>query len=198
MLKSRQSIFSTTTPLLSQMHTVVVSCMTKIGRIAPVERAYWSYLAGGYHTYGKTNTWNFSSSKPERTQNWKQALHSPGAKHLSVLTKFFASIDWWECVPDQAIFGSGETRNAAMRSSAGDGLLLHFSSPVTASVRLDAISAANTVQAMWIVPRTREFATTETPSFTTPKDWPDALLRTFPRTQNASTGKILTIARIRS
>jgi len=150
------------------------------------KQAYWSYLSGGYHTYGNTNTWNFGSYEPEGTQNWKQALHSPGARDLSVLAELFHSIDWWKLVPDPAIFASGtasgETRNAAMRSTAGDCLLLYFSSRVTASVRLDAISAAKTTSATWIDPRTGkqssagEFPTTETSSFTTPKDWPDALL----------------------
>lgn len=38
------------------------------------QQAYWSYLAGGYHTYGNTNTWNFSSYQPEGTQDWRDAL----------------------------------------------------------------------------------------------------------------------------
>ena len=150
------------------------------------QQAYWSYLAGGYHTYGNTNTWNFSSYKPEGTQDWRDALRSPGAKHLSVLVKFFTSIEWWKLIPDPAALasgmGSGETRNAAMRSVDGDSLLIYLSSPATVRVCLDAISVADRVRATWIDPETGDrsnagqFFNTVTPSFSTPKDWSDALL----------------------
>lgn len=150
------------------------------------KQAYWSYLAGGYHTYGNTNTWNFSSYKPEGTQDWKNALQSTGAMHLSVLAQFFASIEWWKLAPDPAIFvsgmGSGETRNGAMRSTNGDCLLIYLSNPATVSLHLDAMSAAKTARAVWIDPQTGDpsdagqFSGTETSSFSTPKDWPDALL----------------------
>ncbi len=150
------------------------------------KQAYWSYLAGGYHTSGNTNTWNFSSYKPEGTQDWKTALQSSGAAHLSVLARFFPSIEWWKLVPDPAIFadgmGEGETRNAAMRSTTGDRLLVYLSSPVTVSLHLNAISAAARARATWINPQTGErsaageFPTTGPHSFSPPKDWPDALL----------------------
>ncbi|MDI9430710.1 MAG: DUF4038 domain-containing protein [Planctomycetota bacterium] len=149
-------------------------------------QAYWSYLAGGYHTYGNTNTWNFSSYQPEGTQPWKEALQSPGAQHLSVLAKFFTTVEWWRFIPDPAVFasgmGSGETRNVAMRSADGDCLLIYLSSPATVSVRLDAITAADAVRATWIDPQTGDrsaagqYRATETPSFSSPKDGPDALL----------------------
>lgn len=150
------------------------------------KQAYWSYLAGGYHTYGNTNTWNFSSYKPEGTQDWKTALRSPGAIDLSVLARFFASIEWWKLVPDPTIFaggaGSGETRNAAMRSVTGNCLLVYLAGPATVSLHLDAISAAKTVRAAWINPQTGDrsgagdFPASETPSFETPESWSDALL----------------------
>ncbi|MDO8543534.1 MAG: DUF4038 domain-containing protein, partial [Opitutaceae bacterium] len=38
------------------------------------KQAYWSYFAGGYHTYGNTNVWNFGTYAPEGTQDWKTAL----------------------------------------------------------------------------------------------------------------------------
>ncbi len=150
------------------------------------KQAYWSYLAGGYHTSGNTNTWNFSSYKDEGTQDWKTALQSPGAAHLSVLAKFFASLAWWKLIPDPALFaegsGRGETLNAAMRSAAGDRLLVYLSAPVTFSLHLDALSAAPMARAVWIDPRTgtrslgEKFPATGVRSFSTPPDWPDALL----------------------
>src|SRR5262249_567684 len=105
------------------------------------KQAYWSYLAGGYHTYGNTNTWNFGCYKPEGTQDWKAALDSPGAAHLSVLTRFFTSLEWWQLIPDQPAFaggpGSGETLNAAMRSNNGNRILVYLSSPAPVWLRLD-------------------------------------------------------------
>jgi len=150
------------------------------------KQAYWSYLAGGYHTYGNTNTWNFGSFKAERTQDWKQALRSPGTAHLSVLTKLLVSMEWWKLVPDPYVFvdgmGSGETRHAAMRSTAGDRLLVYLSHPGTVSLRLDGITAANAAQATWVDPQTGtrtaigQFPTAGKSSFSSPKGWLDAIL----------------------
>ena len=150
------------------------------------KQACWSYLAGGYHTYGNTDTWNFSSYKAEGTRDWKTSLQSPGAAHLSLLAQLFAFLEWWKLVPDPTLFaegmGSGETLNAAMRSTAGDRLLVYLSAPATFSLHLDALSAAKTARVVWIDPRTgtrspgEEFPATGTRSFSTPKDWPDALL----------------------
>jgi hypothetical protein len=150
------------------------------------KQAYWSYMAGGYHTYGNTNTWNFGSYKDEATQDWKAALNSPGATHLTVLKNIFASIPWWKFVPDQSVFasgvGSGGTLNAAIRSTERDSILAYLSSPSTVSIRLSVLTAGQTVRASWIDPQTGartsigEYRTTETPSFTTPQGWEDALL----------------------
>ena len=62
-------------------------------------QAYWSYLAGGYHTYGNTDVWNFGSYRPEATQDWKAALDSPGARSLTVLARLFRSLEWWRLAP---------------------------------------------------------------------------------------------------
>lgn len=113
-------------------------------------------------------------------------MQSPGAAHLSILAKFFASIEWWKLVPDPALFadgiGGGETLNAAMRSTTGDRLLVYLCAPATFSLHLDAISAAQTARVVWIDPRTgarspgEKVPVTGARSFSTPKDWPDALL----------------------
>jgi hypothetical protein len=150
------------------------------------QQAYWSYFAGGYHTYGNTITWNFGTFKPEATQDWKAALQSPGAANLTVLARFFRSLEWWQLVPDESLFasgaGSGATRNAAMRSLDGDRLLVYFSSPSTASIQLERITRARTARARWLDPRTGAptaidaIPTTGARSFTVPEGWPDALL----------------------
>jgi hypothetical protein len=150
------------------------------------QQAYWSYLAGGYHTYGNTNTWNFSTYKPEGTQNWKAALDSPGARHLSVLARFFASLEWWQLDPDSSVLasgaGSGEKLNAAMRSEKGDRILAYLSSPTTVSIRMDRLTAGNSAATSWIDPTTGartaigDLPTQGEKSFTTPDGWQDALL----------------------
>jgi hypothetical protein len=150
------------------------------------KEAYWSYFAGGYHTYGDTDTWNFSSFKEEATQDWKKALDSPGAASMSVLAKFFASIEWWKLAPDQDVFaegkGDGEKLNVAMRSADGDRLVVYLSSPATVSLRLDRLTAGKSARATWINPATGErttigdVPTTGPRSFSTPHSWPDALL----------------------
>ncbi|MHB8898266.1 MAG: apiosidase-like domain-containing protein [Thermoguttaceae bacterium] len=150
------------------------------------KQAYWSYLAGGYQTYGNTNSWNFGTCKPEATQEWKEALKSPGAEHLSILKKFLTATEWWKLEPDASVFvggtGSGEARHSAVRSTAGDRVLVYLSHPDTVTLRLDGITAAKTVKATWVDPRTGtrtvvgEFPTCETNSYSAPKGWPDAIL----------------------
>ena len=122
-------------------------------------QAYWSYLAGGYHTYGNTNTWNFGSSKAEVTADWKGALRSPGAASLSVPSKLFASLKWWELVPDQSLFatgaGDGEDaeRRHALRPTAGSSWLC---TPAPISLDLGKLAGAGPASATWIDPRTGE------------------------------------------
>jgi hypothetical protein len=147
-------------------------------------QAYWSYLAGGYHTYGNTNTWNFGSYKPEGTGDWKAALRSPGAQSLTVLARFFTSLAWWELVPDPSVLADagGDPPSAAMRSVDGDRLLVYLPGPATVSLRLERITAAGAARATWVDPRTGdrtsagEFPAKGERAFTAPQGWPDALL----------------------
>jgi hypothetical protein len=150
------------------------------------KQAYWSYLAGGYHTYGNTNTWNFGMYKAEGTQDWEAALDSPGARHLAVLARFFTSLAWWRLVPDQSVIasgvGSGEKLNAAMRSSQGDCILAYLSSPTGITLRMDRLTAGSSARATWIDPTTGarskigDLPTHGERLFTPPDGWQDALL----------------------
>jgi len=64
-------------------------------------QAYYSYLAGGHHTYGHNASWRILPS-------WKEALDAPGAVQMGVLKKIFmARKEWWLLVPDQSLFASG-------------------------------------------------------------------------------------------
>ena len=105
------------------------------------KQAYWSYLAGGYHTFGNTDTWNLGTFVGEATQDWKKALHFPGAASLTVLKSFFGSIEWWKLVPDQSIFSSGAgggiNLNAGMRSTGGEAVVAYLSSPTTVALNMN-------------------------------------------------------------
>ena len=150
------------------------------------QQAYWSYLAGGYHTYGNTNTWNFGSYEAEGTRPWKEALRSPGAGHLSILAKLFTSLEWWRLAPDPSVIADGAsdgaTRNVATRAADGSLILAYLPGPTTISVDLRKVRGADAALATWIDPRTgarRE--TGERPTagvrrFSTPEGWQDAIL----------------------
>ena len=48
-------------------------------------QAYYSYLAGGHHTYGHNDSWRVLPT-------WKQALDAPGATQLGILKKVFQGL----------------------------------------------------------------------------------------------------------
>lgn len=149
-------------------------------------QAYWSYLAGGYHTYGHTNTWNFGTYRPENTGDWRMSLRSPGAASLTALAKLFASLEWWKLVPDPSVLatgaGDGEGRNVAMRSADGARLLVYLPAPGRIGVKLGTLDGPKGALATWIDPRSGEraaaveVAADGVREFATPEGWPDALL----------------------
>jgi hypothetical protein len=157
----------------------------KVDALAIRKQAYWSYLSGGYHTYGDTNVWNFGSYKAEASQDWKPALDSPGVAHLSVLKKTLDSMEWWRFVPDSSAL-VGDAKNVAVRSSQEDRILIYVSSPAAVSVHVDKIAASNSVQAVWIDVRTGDrvqagvVPPSKTASFTLPAGWEDGLLLLAP------------------
>jgi hypothetical protein len=152
-----------------------------VNALAIRQQAYWSCLSGGYHTYGNTDVWNFSSYRGEAFQDWKLALDSPGVAHLGVLRKVLGSLEWWKFVPDPSIL-AGDGRNVAMRSKEGDAVLVYLGTPAAASVRMDRVTASEPVRATWIDVRTGArvqagvFPNQGAVSFTPPSGWEDALL----------------------
>jgi hypothetical protein len=150
------------------------------------KQAYWACFAGGFHTYGNSNVWNFGTTPYYVSQDWKKALNSPGATHLTVSRDFFESVEWWKLVPDQSILtsgaGSGKTLNVAMSSVDKNRIVVYLSSAATVSVDLGRIRSAATSSAWWIDPKTGDkskIGTLESRgsrAFSTPKGWEDALL----------------------
>lgn len=142
-------------------------------------QAYWSYLAGGHHSYGHNDAWRVLPT-------WQNALDAPGAHQLGVLKRIFAGLRWWELVPDQGLFaagtGEGNTLNAAATTAARDTALVYLSQPGQVSLQVHALQAGKMLQAHWIDPRDGSsqaaglLAGAGVQDFAAPPDWEDALL----------------------
>ena len=148
------------------------------------QQAYWSYFAGGYHTYGNGNVWHFDSVKAELTQPWKEALQSPGARNMGTLRKFFDSVGWSKFVPDPQLLagsqGGGHNLNCAMRSASGDAFIFYLAS--TNAIRVSLPVDAAGFSATWVSPATGAEQSAGTLSgkelkVSLPAGWPDGLLR---------------------
>jgi hypothetical protein len=152
------------------------------GPITPLlvrRQAYWSYLAGGFHTYGHNDMWRANPT-------WRESLDAPGARHMGTLKRIFTARRWWCDVPDQSLFALGasgdKTLNAAVRSTEGHGVLAYLSHPCTVTLRMDRIGSGARVRARWVDPETGEetplggFPPTGSRVFTTPAHFTDAVL----------------------
>lgn len=144
-------------------------------------QAYYSYLAGGHHTYGNDVYWRIQPS-------WRQALESDGARQMSILKDVFVGRkEWWRLTPDQELLAAGgqtegELLTLAARHPEGCWAIVYAASPSRFSVALHKLGAGPRREAFWIDPRTGQ-PTERTPcakadeqAFTTPDGWDDALL----------------------
>ncbi len=141
-----------------------------------VRRAgYWSYLAGGFYSYGHGNNW-------KSPLTWRSWFNSPGAKQMMILGNLFRSIEWWNLIPDQSIFVNRVNGNTAARSTDGDWIMAYLTNMDSVGIKLDFITESTTATGMWIDPltgnRTRigTFPVTENRVFIPPKGWQDAIL----------------------
>ena len=142
------------------------------------KQAYWSYLSGGFHSYGHNDNWRLPS-------RWRESLDAPGAAQMRVLKDIFTARQWWKLIPDQSIFAEGSTDTMlriAARSESGDWCMIYFGESATASINMSKAISGNSAAASWIDPRTGaqakigEFANTGIRSFSTPDGWEDAVL----------------------
>ncbi len=143
-------------------------------------QAYYSYLAGGHHTYGHNDSWRVLPT-------WKKALDAPGAVQMSILKKIFLDRqEWWNLVPDQTIFESGgnttgRVLNLAARHKDGKWVMVYLGSKSSFSINMNKIASAK-VNAFWIDPKTGDsvpvgaFPNSGVQSFSTPDEWEDAIL----------------------
>ena len=58
---------------------------------------YWSYLAGGFYSYGHRDNW----MAPLKWRNW---YRSEGAMQMKIMGDIFRSLEWWKLVPDDSVF----------------------------------------------------------------------------------------------
>lgn len=143
-------------------------------------QAYYSYLAGGHHTYGHNDSWRVLPT-------WKKALDAPGAVQMGILKKtFLARKEWWLLVPDQPVFASGgritgNLLHLAARHPAGKWVMIYSADKASFSVNMDKIGAAR-ARVSWVNPKTGDSppleraSTTGVKSFSTPDGWEDSLL----------------------
>ncbi len=152
-------------------------------------QAWWSVMAGGFHTYGQNQMWRMEPG-------WQGALDSPGAFHMGEMRRILEEYPWWDFIPDQTLFedgmSSGRTLNAAVRTPDRRLALIYLSSQCHALIRLDRIPS-RMARATWINPvdgETRpagEYATGNllegetfpkwvSHFFSVPAHWEDALL----------------------
>jgi Protein of unknown function (DUF4038)/Putative collagen-binding domain of a collagenase len=148
-------------------------------------QAYYSYLCGGHHTYGHNDSWRVLPT-------WKTALDAPGAVQMGILKKIFSERkEWWNLIPDQAIFVSGGNTNGQMLNLAArhkDGLwmMAYLSGKTSFSIAMNKVAAGSKLRAIWMDPRTGasisagSFANRGNQSFSTPAEWEDALLLVEP------------------
>lgn len=143
-------------------------------------QAYYSYMAGAYHTYGHNDSWRVLPT-------WREALDAPGAKQLRLLKGIFlAQEEWWHLVPDQSLLTrggrtEGRLLNLASRHRDDCWALVYCAETAALSVDMGRLSGKQ-VKATWIDPRTAapldagRFAATGEQDFQTPTGWEDALL----------------------
>lgn len=157
-------------------------------------QAYYSYLSGGYHTYGHNDSWRILPT-------WKEALGSPGATQLGILKETFLDRkEWWHLTPDQTVFSAGGRDNGlilnlAARHKSGEWIMVYLGGYSTyqrlmkylgrreaISINMNRITAGAKVNASWIDPRSGRsisagrFSNSGVQTFSIPAGWEDALL----------------------
>jgi hypothetical protein len=142
-------------------------------------QAWYSCLAGAFHTYGHNDSWRILPT-------WKESLDAPGATQVGKIRTVFESLpEWWLLTPDETVLASGANTSGTVltlsaRHKDGRWAMVYSAEPHTFSVAMNRL--AGKVWASWVDPRTGEskpagsLANRGERSFTTPPGWEDALL----------------------
>ncbi len=143
-------------------------------------QAYYTQLAGGYHSYGHEGFWRIGPT-------WPEALEAPGARQMGVLRQAFTGLpEWWRLTPDQALLTAGgrtdsDVLTLAARHAEGRWAVVYAAEPTRFTLAMHQLSGA-TFEAFWIDPRTggrTEAAATpadDEQTFATPDGFEDGLL----------------------
>jgi hypothetical protein len=146
------------------------------------QQAYWSSLAGGFHSYGHTQLWSMKG-------NWLGALNSAGSGQMSIYKSIMTSLEWWKLLPDQSLFVSGAgadpnfPQQLSSLSSDGTFAAVYLIGSTGVSLNLSRLTAGGTqVQATWMNPETGAsmpagtYGKVPSTPFQMPAGWADALL----------------------
>jgi hypothetical protein len=108
-------------------------------------QAWQAFLAGGFHTYGHTDTCCRYSA------GWARALEAPGAAQLGILKSVLASNRWWTWAPSpDAIQNPSDCGASAAHSPDRRLLVLYYPEPC--AVRLAPGAIAGSARLTWIDP----------------------------------------------
>ncbi len=126
-----------------------------LGPITPLivrRQAWWTFMAGGYFTYGHNQNWRMETG-------FLSCLDSPGADQMNLFQKIIQSRPWWDMVPDQGFFADGisseRTLNTAMRTMDSSCGIVYLSSQCHVQLYLERILTRR-VKVTWVNPQTGE------------------------------------------
>jgi hypothetical protein len=126
-----------------------------LGPISPLivrRQAWWTFMAGGYFTYGHNQNWRMEAG-------FLSCLDSPGASQMDLFQKIIQSRPWWEMVPDQGFFADGisseRTLNSAVRTMDSSCGMVYLSSQCHVQLYLERI-LTHRVKVTWVNPQTGE------------------------------------------
>lgn len=162
-----------------------------LGPITPLicrRQAWWSFMAGGFYTYGQDRMWRMG-------EGWTDTFDTPGALHMGLHHQIAASRPWWQRVPDQGLFISGvsteRTLNTAVRGEDSTWAMLYLASQCHVLVNLEKILTPR-VRCTWVNPVSGEqmdagmyptgnltgsvFPEARSQWFSVPGHWEDAVL----------------------
>jgi hypothetical protein len=136
---------------------------------------YWSYLAGGFYTYGHKDNWMAPSK-------WRSWYRSDGAGQMKIMGDIFRSVEWWKLVPDDSVLVEITKGNVAARSKDSHWIIAYLTTMKPVTVRLNTITGLKKVTAWWLNPltgkrkKTGVYDTFGNQLFFPPKNWQDAIL----------------------
>jgi len=129
-------------------------------------RAYFTIFAGAFgHTYGAGGIWDGLDSEEGCSRKALEALHYPGALHMSYVSDFLHGLgdNFLKLRPDQSIIAAGnsvsyDTHLQATLAYDNSFALIYSASDAEYRVNLSKLSG-HTISGIWYNPRTNEYLT---------------------------------------